>query len=184
MATLWIGQDYFTKNFIVDVDVEWAKVTPVIKLVQRKYVLPILGTRLYNTLNTHIEAFIDSNTAIPAAYATLVNNYILDLIGHWTMYESSPSFKYRYTNKGIVVKNSDNSQPIAQNELEFQMGIWKQNAEMIGHELINYLLANNSTYPTYMTEIDGEVYPTTQAYDIDIYLDTPRKTIGDYYNKK
>jgi hypothetical protein len=181
MATLWIGQDYLFKRSVIDNDAEFAKITPVITLVQRKYLLRILGTRLYNTLETHILAKINSSTAIPAAYLLLIDNYILDLLVYYIMYESSPSFKYRYTNKGIVVKNSENSQPASQSELEFQMNIWKVNAEMIGNELIDYLKANYATYPTYRTEIPGEVYPMNESYDVDIFLgdSKPRPRTND-----
>ena len=48
MATIWIGNDYLIKNSIIDSNVEFSKIEPTIKLVQDKYLLPVLGTNLYN----------------------------------------------------------------------------------------------------------------------------------------
>ena len=77
MSTLWIGQDYLIRHSVIDDNTEYDKITPVIELVQDKYILPLLGTSLYNTIETHILAYINSATTIPTAYKTLIDNYIL-----------------------------------------------------------------------------------------------------------
>jgi hypothetical protein len=129
MATLWIGQDYLIRHSVIDDNTEYDKITPVIELVQDKYILPLLGTSLYNTIETHILAYINSATTIPAAYKTIIDNYILKMMVHYIMYESSPTFKFRYANKGIMTNSSDNGQPIPTNDMEYLMNIWKTNGD-------------------------------------------------------
>ena len=182
MATLWIGQDYLIRHSVIDDNTEYDKITPVIELVQDKYILPLLGTSLYNTIETHILAYINSATTIPAAYKTLIDNYILKMMVHYIMYESSPTFKFRYANKGIMTNSSDNGQPIPTNDMEYLMNIWKTNGEMYGDRMIKYLNYNNSTYPTYNNNTGADIFPERNAYDVDIYLGTRVLGKKDYSN--
>ena len=182
MATLWIGQDYLIRHSVIDDNTEYDKITPVIELVQDKYILPLLGTGLYNTIETHILAYINSATTIPAAYKTLIDNYILKMMVHYIMYESSPTFKFRYANKGIMTNSSDNGQPIPTNDMEYLMNIWKTNGEMYGDRMIKYLNYNNSTYPTYNNNTGADIFPERNAYDVDIYLGTRILGKKDYSN--
>jgi hypothetical protein len=182
MSTLWIGQDYLIRHSVIDDNTEYDKITPVIELVQDKYILPLLGTGLYNTIETHILAYINSATTIPAAYKTLIDNYILKMMVHYIMYESSPTFKFRYANKGIMTNSSDNGQPIPTNDMEYLMNIWKTNGEMYGDRMIKYLNYNNSTYPTYNNNTGADIFPERNAYDVDIYLGTRILGKKDYSN--
>ena len=182
MATLWIGQDYLIRHSVIDDNTEYDKITPVIELVQDKYILPLLGTSLYNTIETHILAYINSATTIPAAYKTLIDNYILKMMVHYIMYESSPTFKFRYAYKGIMTNSSDNGQPIPTNDMEYLMNIWKTNGEMYGDRMIKYLNYNNSTYPTYNNNTGADIFPERNAYDVDIYLGTRILGKKDYSN--
>ena len=182
MSTLWIGQDYLIRHSVIDDNTEYDKITPVIELVQDKYILPLLGTSLYNTIETHILAYINSATTIPTAYKTLIDNYILKMMVHYIMYESSPTFKFRYANKGIMTNSSDNGQPIPTNDMEYLMNIWKTNGEMYGDRMIKYLNYNNSTYPTYNNNTGADIFPERNAYDVDIYLGTRILGKKDYSN--
>ena len=182
MATLWIGQDYLIRHSVIDDNTEYDKITPVIELVQDKYILPLLGTSLYNTIETHILAYINSATTIPVAYKTIIDNYILKMMVHYIMYESSPTFKFRYANKGIMTNSSDNGQPIPTNDMEYLMNIWKTNGEMYGDRMIKYLNYNNSTYPTYNNNTGADIFPERNAYDVDIYLGTRILGKKDYSN--
>ena len=182
MSTLWIGQDYLIRHSVIDDNTEYDKITPVIELVQDKYILPLLGTSLYNTIETHILAYINSATTIPAAYKTLIDNYILKMMVHYIIYESSPTFKFRYANKGIMTNSSDNGQPIPTNDMEYLMNIWKTNGEMYGDRMIKYLNYNNSTYPTYNNNTGADIFPERNAYDVDIYLGTRILGKKDYSN--
>ena len=101
---------------------------------------------------------------------------------HYIMYESSPTFKFRYANKGIMTNSSDNGQPIPTNDMEYLMNIWKTNGEMYGDRMIKYLNYNNSTYPTYNTNTGADIFHERNAYDVDIYLGTRILGKKDYSN--
>lgn len=174
----WVDKEYLVKRSVIDNNVEWAKVEPIIDLVQRKYILRILGTDLYTNINSSIESFIDSGTVIPAKYKTLIDIYLLDVIVYYTLYETSLSFKFRYTNKGVVVKDSDNSQPASTDDIKLIMESWKNDAEMFANELTQYLIINSGTYPEHLTNSTNAIWARTSSSDVDMYLGNGRTNFG------
>lgn len=167
---LWVDKDYLVSRSAIDKNVEWVKVEPIVNLVQRKYILRLLGTDLYTKLNNDIDAKITSNTTIPANYKLLIDNYLLDIITYYTIYENALNAKLRFTNKGVQVKNSENSQSADSNDLDLIATNWKNNAELIANELIVYLTINNANYPEYLTNITNAVWAKRTATNVDIYL--------------
>ena len=174
MATIWIDKDYMVSRSVIDSNVESSKIEPIIQLVQRKHMLRILGTDLYTIIDAAIVAKIDSGTTIPTAYKTLIDTYLQDILVYYTMYESSLFFKMRYTNKGIVVKSSENSQAAETSDIELIMENWKTNAETIKKELIKYLTYNPALFPQYFTNVTNAIWAERTAYEIDMYLEDDR----------
>jgi len=174
----WINKEYLVKRSVIDSNVEWAKIEPIVDLVQRKYILRILGTDLYTNVNTAIDANITSNTTIPAKYKTLIDVYLLDIIVFYTLYEASLTFKFRYTNKGLMVKDSDNSQPASTDDVKLVMESWKNNAELFANELTQYLIINAGTYPEHSTNTTNAVWAKTNNTEVDMYLGNGRTNFG------
>lgn len=166
----WINKEYLVKRSVIDSNVEWAKVEPIVDLVQRKYILRLLGTDLYTNINNAIDANITSSTIIPAKYKTLIDTYLLDIIVYYTLYETSLTFKFRYTNKGVVVKDSENSQPASTDDIKLIMESWKSDAEMFANELTQFLLINTGTYPEHLTNSTNAIWAKTTSTDLDMWL--------------
>lgn len=166
----WINKEYLVKRSVIDSNVEWAKVEPIVDLVQRKYILRLLGTDLYTNINNAIDANITSSTVIPAKYKTLIDTYLLDIIVYYTLYETSLTFKFRYTNKGVVVKDSENSQPASTDDIKLIMESWKSDAEMFANELTQFLLINTGTYPEHLTNSTNAIWAKTTSTDLDMWL--------------
>ena len=173
MATIWLGQDYLIKRSVIDSNVEYDKIVPVINLVQRTYIKRVLGTDLFNAMEVHLLAYINSATAIPVNYKYLLDEFINEMLVYYTLMESSPTFKYRYTNKGLVSKEGEGSATISTSDLDFMMGIWKSNAEMFKYELIRYLKYNNTLFPEYSTNLTNGITPEDDSYDTDVFLGSP-----------
>ena len=96
--------------------------TPTIRLCQDKYIKPILGSDLFNEIISQIPTLSAANQA-------LMDGYVLPSMLHYIVCEATPVFKYRYANKGIMVNNSQNSNPIDFNEMRWLMDKWKNDAE-------------------------------------------------------
>lgn len=169
---IWIDKEFLVATTPIDSNVEWSKIEPIVDLCQTKYILPLLGTNLYSAIDGHITAYITSSTAIPTDYKLLIDNYLRKILAWYTIYESSLAFKYRYENKGVMVKNSENSQPAEDKGLELIMNGWKSNAEMYGDLMIKYISPNSIKYPEYYNNQAGNVFPRYTSYDVDIFLGT------------
>lgn len=170
MATLWIDQAYFNKRSVVDSNVEFSKIEVLIPLVQRKYIKRKLGADLYNAMDVHILAYINSATPIPVNYKYLLDEFILPIMVYYILYDYTITAKYRYTNKGVQVKNSENSQPASDEGLELATELWKANAEVLVEDMIYYMDNNVTFFPERYTNINNDVTTEDEGYDVDIYL--------------
>lgn len=170
MATIWLDQAYFNKRSVVDSNVEYAKIEVLIPLVQRKYIKRKLGADLYNAMDVHILAYINSATAIPVNYKYLLDEFILPIMVYYILYDYTITAKYRYTNKGVQVKTSENSQPATDSGLDLTTELWKANAEVLVEDMIYYMDNNVTFFPERYTNINNDVQAETEGYDVDVYL--------------
>lgn len=140
--------------------------TSVIILVQRRYLLPILGTDLFNEIAGQIEA-----DTVTADNQTLLDNYILPLMQWYCLSEATPAIKYRYMNKGVMIKGSDNSTPADLQEIKFLIDRWENNAKVFAEDCTRFLRAHTTTYPLFCANTDcDDIKPNKTNYRTSIYL--------------
>ena len=162
-----MGETYLKQSSIINDNADMKVITPTIEDVQRLYVEDVLGTRLYDQILSQI-----GSSSVSAANQTLLNNYILPFMKFYVLCECTPVFKFRYMNKGIMVKNSDNSQPTDNEQILYLMDKWKNNAEKLAEKCTNYLCANTATYPLYLTNSENyESKPNKTNYTGGLYFD-------------
>ena len=68
---LWMTEDYFKDNSILNENVDWRVIQPIMILVQDQYIHPILGTNLFDEIANEIYA-----TTTTAAICKK-NNYLV-----------------------------------------------------------------------------------------------------------
>lgn len=140
-------------------------ITPTIKLCQDKYIKPILGTDLFNEILGQIPT-------LTALNQTLMNDYILPCFLQYIVFEATPVFKYRYANKGVMVKNSENSQAVDFDEMRWLMDKWRNNAEWYAEQATKYLVQYASSYPLYLANTTPDkICPNKSNYQTGIFLD-------------
>lgn len=165
-AFLVITERYLKEHSIINDNADVKIIQPIILLVQDKYLHPVLGTDLFEDISAEITA-----DSVSADNFTLLNNYILPMMLWYFLHESTPAFKYRYMNKGIMVKNSENSSAADLSEIKFLMDKWEVNAKMYAERLTNFLKANTDTYPLYCANTDcDDIQPNKTNYRTSIYL--------------
>jgi len=168
MATinLIIGENYLKSVSIIEDNADMKAITPTIQYVQQVYIKSLLGTRLYDQILSQI-----STNTVSALNTTLLDNYVIPCMLYYILSECTPVFKYRYANKGIMIKNSDNSQPADLQEIQFLMDKWKNNAEALAEICTKYLVSESTDYPLYdaNTEI-YEVQPNKQNFTHGLFL--------------
>lgn len=174
-VALFITEQFIKENTAIDGNVDSKYLEVSINDAQRIHILPILGTGLYNEVSAQILA---ANVSGPNQ--TLLNNYIQDALKYWVLYEGIDQLHFKITNKGVMTKSSDNSQPIEQLDVIRLMDRNKERAEYFSQRLTEFLIANIITYPLFANP--GSAYdtirPTGNNYTIGWNLGDPIETYG------
>lgn len=167
MFVQFISESYLKENTVIDDNVDMKLLNPTLRMVQERYVLPILGTALYNKLTTDI-----SGSTLSGSYKTLMDDYILPTMTWYVMVESPIPLGFRFMNKGVMRKNSENSQPADISDLQFNMDKAKDNAEYYSMRLYKYLNANTSTFTQYTSPgtSSDTVIPNTRIFTSRMFL--------------
>lgn len=180
---LMVSEQFIKDTTIIDENVDMKLLRDTIELCQEKYILPILGTALYNEVVTEILA-----GSVSANNTTLLDTYIQKCLKWWLQYEGVDILTYKFTNKSIVTKSSENSQPIDTEEVRRLMEKWRTNAEMYSQRVTDYLIANNTTYPLYYSpgSTSDTIYPKKNSYTTSIWLggssDCNGKSLEERFN--
>lgn len=180
-TAIFITEDYLKENSVINGNVDFKYILANLKTVEDMYIQTIIGTNLYRELNSQI-----TNGTVTALNSTLIEEYIQPTMIYYLLAEMPYDMTYKWENKGIMKKSSENSAPIELNEIEKLAAKKLQTARFYAQRLIDYLCANKELYPAYFTttgEID-EMKPVDSMYSYGgIYLGRQRKkTLQEKYN--
>lgn len=146
---------------------------PDIKVAQDMYIMPILGTALYNKLQTIIsDGTITSNPA-NVNYKSLIDKYLVDALMYYTLSELPTTISYQFWNKGVVRKQGENTDLPTMAELIDLSNKYKNRAEFYAQRLRLYIIDKApSWFPEYLnpgSTIDT-VTPEQRNFTMPIYL--------------
>jgi hypothetical protein len=101
---------------------------PDIKYAQDVFILPLLGTALFEKLQLLISNGTISDVG-NVDYKTLLDKYIVDALMYYTLAELPLTLSYQFWNKGMVRKQGENTEMPDMSEL-VSIGLkYKQRAE-------------------------------------------------------
>ena len=158
MTALFVSRDEIVKftalNGNIDVDnfVQWVKVA------QDIHIQNYLGTKLFKKINDDIVA-----GTLAGNYLSLTNVYVKPMLVHWAMVEFLPFAAYTIANKGVYKHNSENSDTVSKEEVDFLVEKERSIAENYTRRFIDYMSFNNSLFPEYNTNSNADVYPDKQS---------------------
>lgn len=144
MDALFISQQYLKDKSLINDNTDWELLQPSIIMIQDLKLQQVLGTTLFEDLqNKIIAGTLNSNET------TLITKYIQKMLHWYVLMEATTILKYRYTNKGVMVKSSENSQPISETEMKVVKDEWRTIAEQYAELLTKYLVKNSGLFPNY-----------------------------------
>lgn len=155
MYPLFISPDDLVKRTAINGNVDRDQMVQFIKIAQDIHVQALLGTALYNKLKTDV-----LNDTLTGNYETLMTDYVQDVLVHYAMVEILPFLTYKVSNGGVFRKQSENSEGIDKNELEYLIQKERDTAEHYGRRLVSYLTFYGSLTPEYYENQNGQMYPT------------------------
>jgi len=135
-----------TDNFI-----QWVKVA------QDIHIQNYLGTDLIERIKTDI-----INEDLSGDYLNLVVTYVKPMLIHFAMMEYLPFAAYTIANKGVYKHNSENSTNVEKNEIDYLVEKERSIAQHYTERFIDYMSFNQSLFPEYNSNSNGNMYPDTQ----------------------
>lgn len=166
---LFISVDTIKERTGLHNNVDEKLVNPEILTVQDMYILPALGTGLYNRLQDGIQ-----NNNLTGNENTLLDTYITPTLVYLVMSELPMGLSYQFYNKGLIRKTGDGqSEPSAQEIIDVA-NHYKSRAEFYKQRLILYLKQNatSSVFPEYFNPGSGvdTIQPENDGYTTTIWL--------------
>ncbi len=159
-------------------NVDMKVVTPTIYDVQTFYILPILGTALYNEIVEQVRT-----SSVSSANATLLDLYIQPTMIWYVRAELVTNMNYKYFNKSIGVQNADNMNPASLDELIFIKNEAINKAQEYAQRTTKYLLSNQTTYPLFLNQPDVNIdtfLAKMNNYNSGMVLGTDGCCMGKY----
>lgn len=163
----WIDEDYIMDNSVIASNTDLKVITPNIIACQDLYIKPLLGTDLFNIVNAEIVAQV-----FTSRIETLLDDHLKKVLLNYVLAESASDLAYRWMNKGIMQKNSENSQPVGPDQVKTLYDKYKNRAEIYAQRATNFLLENDTTYSEYHsgnTALD-DIQPIYNNFKTGIWL--------------
>jgi hypothetical protein len=139
-------------------NVDTDKFIQYIKIAQDIHIQGYLGTDLLQKIQADIVA-----STLTGDYLTLVETYVKPMLIHWAMVEYMPFAAYTIANKGVYKHSSENSENVDKIEVDFLIEKERKIAEHYTQRFIDYICFNQSKFPEYNTNSNGDMYPNTDT---------------------
>jgi len=167
---LLISEDKLKSSTAINMNVDPEFLLPYVRIAQEKYVETKLGTNLFEAIQQMIKLGTIGNVG-NANYKTLLDDYVADMIIHYSFYEVLPFLRYKVQNNNVVSKTAENSNPLSRTEAQDLRSEVSNTAQFYAERLVDYLCNNSSLFPEYSTNSGADVTPNSNAYYQGINLE-------------
>ena len=174
---LFISEQTLKDRSLLQDNVDPKLIKPTIKMAQDMYIEPILGTGLYRELQEQI-----ADDDLSVANKALLDNYITDCLCWYVQAEMVMSLGFKFTNKNVLRKTSENSDVPSISELFDLEERTKNKAEWYAQRITNFLCEYNEDYPLYDNPGNGLdiIHPNSTSYTAGMYLGDTKKDYKNY----
>jgi hypothetical protein len=166
---LFISVDTIKDRTGLHNNVDEKLVNPEILASQDMYILPALGSALYDRLQTGIQL----NNLTPSE-TSLLDTYITPTLVYYVMSELPMGLSYQFYNKGLIRKSGEGQENPSAAEMIDVADRYKGRAEFYKQRLVKYLKqeSGNNTFPLYNNPGSGvdTIVPDNEAYTTSIWL--------------
>ena len=155
MTALLITTQDMVQFTQINGNLDTAKFQNCIKISQDIEIQEMLGTDLLKKIQADIVA---SN--LVDHYLSLLNDYIKDCLIHFAYARYLPNGAYTISNKGIYKHNSENSDTVSKEEIDYLEGKAMQTAMHYKERFVQYMNFHQSDFPEFTSNKDGDVFPS------------------------
>jgi hypothetical protein len=173
---LFISEERLKDSTTIGLNVSVELLSPYIKQAQKLYIETRIGTQLSDKLKTLIVAGTVNNVG-NEAYATLLNDYIAEVLPSYCLWMAVPFLRYKIENGNIFSKTSETGNALSTEESQQLRNEIMNTAEYYMERMVDYLCNNSSLFPEYKTNTGSDVSPDRNtAYYSNMNLDIPSPT--------
>ena len=183
---LFISEEKLKDSTAINLNVDPNLLLPYVRQAQKLYVEPKLGTKLTQKLKDLITAGTIGD--VPnAAYKTLLDDYIGDMLPNWAFYHAVPFLRFKIENGNIYSKTSETGNALSTEESQSLREEVSNTAQYYTERLIEYICNNTSSFPEYNQNSGSDVNPDRNAYYNGMNLERPnqqgtRLTLRNFLN--
>jgi len=183
---LFISEEKLKDSTAINLNVDPNLLLPYVRQAQKLYVEPKLGTQLTDKLK---ELITNNTIGLPAnaAYKTLLDDYIGDMLPNWAFYHAVPFLRFKIENGNIYSKTSETGNALSTEESQSLREEVSNTAQYYTERLIEYITNNTGLFPEYSTNSGADVNPDRNAYYNGMNLERPmqqgtRLTLQNFLN--
>jgi len=142
--TIFITPQFLKDNSELDNNIPDKLLKKPIIIAQEEYILPILGSELYNQLKLEV-----SGNTLTAENQILMDDYVRLCLSEYALYKAASKILYKYTGKSIEKQKTELTESINLKELALLREEIKTSADILADRLTRFLIANPEDYPLY-----------------------------------
>ena len=163
---LFVSANRLKRDTAIGGSVDDDLIRPYVYMAQQRWILPVLGTQLYDKLCEEVDA-----GTVSGNYATLLDTYVIPSTVQYSFVQLVPFLRLRFVNNAVVVMNSEQSTAATFDDLKPLMDQALDMATFYRERLIDYLCENSSLFPEYTSNTGADLSPTTSNYTQGMNLD-------------
>ena len=176
---LFVSEAKLKDSTAINLNVDVELLLPYVRQAQKLYVETKLGTDLNQKLKDLITAGT-VNLPVNAAYKTLLDDYVGDMLPNWAFYHAIPFLRFKIENGNIYSKTSETGNALSTDESQHLREEVSNTAQYYTERMISYLCNNNSLFPEYNTNTGADVQPDENAYYNGMNLERPNNQGNDF----
>lgn len=164
---LFISVQNIKERTSLHANIDEKLILPEILTCQDMFMLPALGTALYNRIQDGIVA-----NNLNADEVVLLDTYLAPTLVYYVMSEMPQALSYQFYNKGLLRKTGENTENPSMQDMIDVANRYKARAEFYKQRMIKYLKEYSTTYPEYLNPGSGidAIHPENDAYTTSVWL--------------
>lgn len=163
----FISVTYLKDNTPINENLDDKLLKSSIKEAQEIYIRDVIGSGIYDELQD--QAY---NGTLTNDNTTLLDKYIAPCLKYYTLTESMLPMTFKFMNKTVASRNSENATPITTQELTMIEQRYRDKAEYYAERLRDFLRENPTIYPKFLNPGSGfdVIKPKSTAFFGGMYL--------------
>ena len=165
MNVLFINEKNIKDFSLLDDNLSYDYIVPILKFVQDEKMVRILGQDLYDDIRQQV---LTGSTSVD--YKELLDYYIKYVLIWGVLAEIQVPLNIKFRNAGMVETNNEYATNTILDNIKYTKNYYERICNHYETVLIKFLCDNNSKYPLYLSHKDGCNGYNKDNYNCSIYL--------------